>query len=158
MGLLDAIVGRSFSNEEAGRVVTFRVNGRYRAYVVRSESEELKIRAFLKMHSFAELLLRLVALLLTVGWLVVLGDTSVGSARFLRIGAVFAGMYLFAVALPYVSLSRTYKRELLGFVSVEDQVAVSRRNAGQRFWVFMVAFLVLAIGFIFYLMWANWLG
>jgi hypothetical protein len=60
MGLLDAVVGRSFRDDKAGRLVAFPVDRRIRAYVVRSESEELKIRAFLKMYHCAELSLQLV--------------------------------------------------------------------------------------------------
>jgi hypothetical protein len=48
MGFLDSVVGQYFRDEKAGRVVAFPVDRRIRGYVVRSESEELKIRAFLK--------------------------------------------------------------------------------------------------------------
>lgn len=152
MGLLDAIVGRLFRDEKAGRVVAFSVDGRHRGYIVRSESEELKIRAFVKMYYFAELLLQLVSLLLTVGWLVELGNASVRSvAQFLRSGAIFLGIYSLMVALPYFLLSRTYKKALSSFVSAEDEVVVSETNAGRQFWAVIVGALVLAIGFIFYL-------
>ena len=53
MSLLDSIVGRSFRDEKAGRVVVFTGDRRNRGYVVKSESEELKIRSFLKMFYFA---------------------------------------------------------------------------------------------------------
>ncbi len=152
MGLLDTIVGRLFRDEKAGRVVTFPVDSRYRGYLVRSESEELKVRAFLKMYYFAELLLQLVSLLLTVGWLVELGNASVRSvAQFLRSGAIFLGIYSVMVALPYFLLLRTYRKSLLSFVSAEDEVVVSEKIAGRQFWAVIVGVLVLAIGVIFYL-------
>jgi|SRR5271165_1270687 len=156
MGLLDTIVGRLFRDEKAGRVVALSVDGRYRGYVVRSESEELKIRAFLKMYYFAELLLQLVSLLLTVGWLVELGNASVSSvAQFLWSGAIFLGIYSLIVALPYFLLLRTYKKALLSFVSAEDEVVVSGKSAGRQFWAVIVGVLVLAIGFIFSLIRAK---
>src|SRR5260370_33761715 len=55
MSLLDSMVGRSFRDEKAGRVVVFTGDRRNRGYVARSESEELKIRPFLKMFYFAHL-------------------------------------------------------------------------------------------------------
>jgi hypothetical protein len=152
MGLLDAIVGKFFRDEKAGKIVTFPVGGRYRAYVVRSESEELKIRAFLKMFYCAELSLQLVSLLLTIGWMTELGDASINSvAHFAKSGAVFLGIYSLTVAGPYWLLLRTYKKALLSFVSAEDEVVVSGKNAGRQFWVVIVGALVLVIGSIFYL-------
>src|SRR5258708_29115702 len=109
MRLLDAMVGKLFRDEKAGRVVTFPVDGRYRGYLVRSESEELKIRAFLKMYYCAELSLQLVSLLLTVGWMTQLVDASVNSVvHFLRSGAVFLGIYSLMVSVPYWLLFRTF--------------------------------------------------
>jgi hypothetical protein len=154
MGLLDAMVGRFFRDEKAGRVVAFPVDGRYRGYLVRSESEELKIRAFLKMYYCAELSLQLVSLLLTVGWMTELVDVSVNSVtHFLRSGAIFLGIYSLTVAVPYFLLLRTYKKELLGFVSAQDEVVVSGKNAGRHFWAVIVGALVLVtlMSFIFYL-------
>jgi hypothetical protein len=59
MGLLDAIVEKYFRNENSGRVVALPVDGRIRGYAIKSESEERKIRAFLKMYQCAELSLQL---------------------------------------------------------------------------------------------------
>jgi hypothetical protein len=69
MGVLDAVVGRYFRDDKAGRFVAFPVDRRIRAYVVRSESEELKIKAFLKMYYCAEWSLQLVSLLVTIRWI-----------------------------------------------------------------------------------------
>jgi hypothetical protein len=67
MGLLDAIVSNHFRDDQAGRVVALPVDRRLRGYLVKSESEELKIRAFLKMFYCAEWSLQLVSLLVTIG-------------------------------------------------------------------------------------------
>ena len=47
MGLLDAVVSRHFGGEKAGRVVAFPADRPVRAYLVKSESDELEIRACL---------------------------------------------------------------------------------------------------------------
>jgi hypothetical protein len=93
------------------------VDRRIRGYLVRSESEELKIRAFLKMYYCAEWSIQLVSLLLTIGWttqLTYASDNSV--AHLLRSGTVFLGIYSLVVALPYFLVWRTYKKGLLSFV------------------------------------------
>jgi hypothetical protein len=48
MGLLDALVSSCFRDDQAGRVVVLPVDRRIRGYLVKSEPDELKIRAFLK--------------------------------------------------------------------------------------------------------------
>jgi hypothetical protein len=125
MRVLDAIVGGYFSDEKAGRVVVLPVDRRIRAYVVRSESEERKIRAFLKMYYYAEFSIQLVSLLVTIGWITELTDASESSvAHSLRSGAIFLGIYSLVVAVPYVFLRRTFKKALLSFVSAQDEVVV----------------------------------
>lgn len=153
MGLLDAIVGKFFRDEKAGRVVAFPWDRRNRGYVVRSESEELKIRAFLKMFYCAELLIQLVSMLLTIGWLTELDYASVNSiAHFLRSGIIFLGIYSLVVVVPYFLLLRIYKNALLSFVSVQDEVEVSGKT-GRQLRVVIAGALMLAILmlFIFYL-------
>jgi len=49
MGLIDAIVDRSFRDTPAGRVVVFSGDPRKRGYVVKSLAEEKRIKSFLKM-------------------------------------------------------------------------------------------------------------
>jgi hypothetical protein len=129
MGVLDFIVDRYFRDEKAGRVVAFPVDRRIRGYVVRSEFEELKIRAFLKMYHCAEFSIQLVSLLITVGWIYAL-DNSV--AHLLRSGAIFLGIYSLLVAVPYVLLRRTFKKALLSFVSAQDEVVVSANRPRQQ--------------------------
>ena len=67
MGLLDAIVSRHFRDDQAGREVALPVDRRIRGHLVKSEPEELKIRAFLKMFYCAEWSLQFVSLLVTIG-------------------------------------------------------------------------------------------
>jgi hypothetical protein len=55
MGLIDALVSRSFRDTPAGRVVVFSGDPRKRGYLVRSPADEQRIRSFLKMFYFAEL-------------------------------------------------------------------------------------------------------
>lgn len=64
MALLDSIVGASFRDEKAGRVVVFSGDRRTHGYVVRSASEELKIKSFLKMFYFAHFSILLLGYLL----------------------------------------------------------------------------------------------
>jgi len=146
MGLLDAIIGRYFRDEEAGRVVAFPVDRRIRAYVVRSESEEQKIRAFLKMYYCAEWSLQLVSLLLTIWWITELTYASENSrAHFLRTGAIFLGIYSLIVALPYFLLWRTFKTALLSFVSPQDEVVVSGKRPGQQQVLLAAGLIVFAV-------------
>jgi len=150
MGLLDTIVGRYFRDEKAGRVVAFPVDRRIRAYVVRSESEELKIRAFLKMYYCAEWSLQLVSLLLIVGCITELTDASENSrVHFVSSAAIFLGMYSLTVALPYFLLWRTFKKALLSFVSPQDEVVVSGKRPGQQQVLLAVGIIVFAIVILF---------
>jgi len=143
MALLDSIVGARFRDEKAGRVVVF--FGRTRGYVVRSESEELKIRSFLKMFYFAHSSILLLGYFLASEW-------SRGIYRALgrpethlfRAMCISLGVYLVVVAVPYFLLWRSYKQALVSFVSLEDEVLVSGRRASrQQMFIFIAAGLVL---------------
>ena len=68
MALLDSIVGAGFRDEKAGRVVVFSGDRRTRGYIVRSESEELKIRSFLKMFYFAHFSILFLGYFLSFEW------------------------------------------------------------------------------------------
>jgi hypothetical protein len=129
MGLLDYFVDPYFLDEKAGRVVVFAGDRRRRGHLVRSESEERKIRAFLEMYYCAEFSIQLISLLITLWWTAELTYASQHpAAHLLRSGAIFLGIYSLVVVLPYVFLRRTYKKALLSFISVQDEVVVS----GQR--------------------------
>ena len=133
MGLLDYFVDPYFLDEKAGRVVVFVGDRRSRGYLVRSESEEQKIRAFLKMYYSAELAIQLVSTLLTIVWITDLTLSSENSvAHLLKSGAIFLGIYSLIVALPYWSLRRTYKNSWLSFVSAQDEVSVSGRRPSRK--------------------------
>jgi hypothetical protein len=132
MGLLDALVSRHFRDDQAGRVVVLPVDRRIRGYLVKSESDELKIRAFLKMFYCAEWSLQLVSLLVTIGWITELTYPSGNSIAYhVKSGATFVGAYSLIVALPYFLLWKTYKKALLSFVSAQDEVAASGKQPRQ---------------------------
>jgi hypothetical protein len=145
MALLDSIVGARFRDEKAGRVVVFSGDRRTRGYVVRSESEELKIKSFLKMFYFAHFSILLLGYFLASEW-------SRGIYRalgrpeehFFRAMCISLGVYLAVVAVPYFLLWRSYKKALVSFVSLEDEVLVSGRLVGRKqMFIFVAAGLVL---------------
>jgi hypothetical protein len=146
VGFLDSVVGQYFRDEKAGRVVAFPVDRRIRGYVVRSESEELKIRAFLKMYYCAQWSIQLVSLLLTIGWITQQTHASDNSvAHLLRSGPIFLGIYSLVVAVPYFVVWRTYKKGLFSFVSAEDEVAVSGKPPRQQRVLLAAGLIVFAI-------------
>jgi hypothetical protein len=54
------------------------------------------------------------------------------------------GVYLAVVAVPYFLLWRSYKKALVSFVSLEDEVLVSGRRIGrQQMFIFIAAGLML---------------
>ena len=122
MGFLDYFVDPYFRDEKAGRVVVLPVDRRHQGYLVRSESEERKIRSFLEMYYCAELTIQLLSTLLTVGWV---AGLDISAPHLLKSGGIFLGIYSLVVAVPYWFLRRTYKQALLSFVSAEDEVVVS---------------------------------
>jgi hypothetical protein len=145
MALLDSIVSARFRDEKAGRVVVFSGDRRTRGYVVRSETEELKIKSFLKMFYFAHFSILLLGYFLASEW-------SRGIYRALgrpeehlfRAMCISLGVYLAVVAVPYFLLWRSYKKALMSFVSLEDEVLVSGRRVGrQQMFIFIAAGLML---------------
>jgi hypothetical protein len=160
MGLLDSIVGRSFRNEKAGRVVVFTGDRRHRGYVVKSESDELKIRSFLKMFYFAHFSILLLGMSLANAWstfVTNLHEFGSPAAHILRTTGVFLGIYSVVVGLPYFLLWRSYKKALLGFVSVQDEVLVSGKNQGRQPWLALAGLTVLLLAglMLFYLVRAK---
>jgi hypothetical protein len=148
MSLLDLIVDANFRSEDAGRVVVFPGHPRHRGYVVKSESEELKIRAFLKMFYFAHFSILSLGILLLSAWATdinhILGRPE---EHFVRTVGVVIGIYSLLVGLPYLLLWRSYKKALLSFVSAQDEVVVSGKSASQQRLLFIrvgvIAFAVL---------------
>lgn len=142
MGVVDSLVGRCFRDEKPGRVVVFPGDRPNRGYVLKSESEELKIRYFLKMFYFAHLSILFLGCLLAFASSWDLGDALGGrSGHLLRIECIFVGIYSLVAGVPYWLLWRTYKKAFLSFVSVEDGVVVSGNGAGRRRW-FVIAGLI----------------
>jgi hypothetical protein len=138
MGLLDSIVGRAFRDEKSGRVVVFSGDRRHRGYVVRSESEELKIRSFLKMFYIAYSAISVLGMLVANAWSTFFTHLqSLGRPveHMLRNMSISLGIYCLVVGVPYFLLWRSYKRELLSFVSVQDEVVVSGKVAGRLPWM-----------------------
>src|SRR5271169_3421008 len=125
MGLLDSIVGRLFRTEKAGRVVILPGS---RAYLVKSEAEEQKIRSFLKMFMAAQLSILILGYFLASEWsrelTYALGRPA---AHLWRTGGIFLAIYSFVVGLPYILLWRSYKKAILSFISVQDEVPVTGR-------------------------------
>jgi hypothetical protein len=157
MGLLDAIVGKAFRDEKGGRVVVFTGVRRNRGYVVKSESEELKIRSFLKMFYAAHFSILLLGMLLANAWssfIVHLQEFGRPSAHLLRAEGIYLGIYLLIVGLPYFLLWRSYKKALLNFVAGADEVSVSRRSGERQSWIslWLIMFgALILLGAIFYL-------
>jgi uncharacterized protein YjeT (DUF2065 family) len=145
MALLDSIVGARFRDEKAGRVIVFSGDRRTRGYIVRSESEELKIRSFLKMFYFAHFSILLLGYFLASEWsrgiYRALGRPE---AHLFRAMCISLGVYFVVVGIPYFLLWRAYKKAFVSFVSLEDEVLVSGRRVGrQQMFIFIAAGLIL---------------
>lgn len=148
MGLLDSIVGKSFRDEKAGRVVVFTGDRRNRGYVVRSESEELKIRSFLKMFYFAHFSILLLGMLVANAWstfMIHIHAFGRPDAHLPRTVGIFLAIYSLLVGAPYFLLWRSYKKARLSFVSAQDEVLVSGMSAGRQTWIVLAGLTVLAL-------------
>jgi hypothetical protein len=148
MALLDSIVGKSFRDEKAGRVVVFTGDRRNRGYVVKSESEELKIRSFLKMFYFAHFSILLLGMLVANAWSTfVIHIHAFGrpDAHVLRTVGIFLTIYTLLVGVPYFLLWRSYKKARLNFVSAQDEVLVSGMSAERHAWIVLAGLTALAL-------------
>jgi hypothetical protein len=134
MSFLDSVVGQCFGDQKAGRVVVFAGDRRHRGYVVRSESEELKIRSFLKMYFFAQFAIQLLGSCVAYAWTMFFRD-ALGrtSENYLTTGGLFLGFDVLLVGLPFFLLWRSYRKSLLNFVSAEDEVVVTEWTGNQKF-------------------------
>ncbi len=148
MGLLDSIVSNAFRNERAGRVVVFSGDRRNRGYIVRSPTEELKIKSFLKMFYFAHLYILVLGMMLANSWstffvhLEGMGRPTEHMARTIGIGL---GVYCVVVGLPYFFLWRSYRKALPNFVSAQDEIMVSGQQRRQQQWKLILAIFGLAL-------------
>jgi hypothetical protein len=143
MGLLDLLIRPCFRDEKVGRVVTFPGDRRNRGYVVRSEAEELKIRAFLKMFFCAHASILLLGGLLASGWSTDLRHVlDRQSTRVFRTEGIFLGIYLLVVGVPYFLVWRSYKKAFVSFTSPQDEVLVSGKRPRQQQVVGMIVFAI----------------
>ncbi|MGB7130469.1 MAG: hypothetical protein WBD59_06665 [Candidatus Sulfotelmatobacter sp.] len=149
MPFLERIVGANFRTEEGGRIVVFPGDRRDRGHVVRSEAEELKIRAFLKMFYFAYFAIFFLGGVLSTRLSVDVYNASLDSyAHLLRALCICVGIYLVVLGLPFLLLWSSYKKSALGFVSAQNEVVLSdealalRRKARQRLMIALTAGVV----------------
>jgi hypothetical protein len=145
MALLESIVGACFRDEKAGRVVVFPGDRRTRGYVVRSKSEELRIRSFLKIFYFAHFSILILGYSLASEWSrAIYHALGRPEAHLFRAICVSLAVYLLVAGLPYFLLWRFYKKAFVSFVSPEDEVLVSRWRAGRKhMFIFIAAGLIL---------------
>jgi len=148
MALLDSIVGACFRDEEAGRVVVFSGDRRNRGYIVRSESDELKIRSFLKMFYFAHFSILFLGYFLGFEWSrQIYRALGRPEAHMFRAMCISVGVYLLVAGGPFFLLQRSYKKAFVSFVSPEDEVLVSGRPAGRpRIFGFIAATGLILLG------------
>jgi hypothetical protein len=152
MGFLDSIVSTAFRDEQVGRVVVFPSDRRNRGYLVRSESDELKIKSFLKMFYLAYFCIFILGIMLADAsstFFVSLAGIERPAANLLRNFAISFSTCCLIVGVPYFLLWRSYRKALLSFVSQQDEVVAVKRSAMPQRWllvVFGVAFLCLGLG------------
>lgn len=152
MGLIDALVNRSFRETPAGRVVVFSGDPRKRGYLVKSRADEQKIRAFLGMFYFAHLYVLVFGLLFTQGcamWLAY-GLFDRPAHHLVANLAIFVAIYALVVGLPYALVWRAYRRALPSFTPSEDAVSLTGTSAPGRQWIplAVVAFVLVILGVI----------
>ncbi len=147
MALLDSIVGASFRDEKAGRVVVFTGDRRTRGYLVRSESEELRIRSFLKMFYSAHFSILFFGYFLASEWsrdiYRALGKPE---AHFFRAICISLGVYSLVVGVPYFLVWRSYKKAFVSFASPQYEVLISGRRAGRQRILILVAAGLIVLG------------
>ena len=150
MGLIDALVSRSFRETPAGRVVVFSGDPRKRGYLVISPADEQRIRSFLKMFYFADLSILSLGILLSgcASWFAY-GSYDRPAHHLLGSVSIFVAIYCLVVGLPYALLWRAYKRALPSFTDPADEVSLTGINAPGRQWILLAvagfALLILAV-------------
>ncbi len=133
MGLINYLVGAQFRDEKAGRVIVFPGDRAGRGYVVKSEAEESRIRAFLKMFYFAHLSILMLGNFLAMEWSTGLNhELGRPALHFYRAMGIAAVIYFLVTGLPYWLLWRAYKKAFVSFTSAQDEVLVSGKAPGQQ--------------------------
>jgi hypothetical protein len=143
MGFLDSAIGKCFRNEKSGRVVVFPGD---RAYLLRSEADEPKIRSFIKMFLIGQCTILLFGNFLASEWSRdIYHELGSPAAHLLRTMGIAFGVYTLVMGVPYLFLYRSYKKALFNFVSAQDQVQVSASREWQpRF--LLIGIVVLTLG------------
>jgi hypothetical protein len=129
MGFIDFTVNRFFRDESQGRVFLFDGGVRGQGYLVRSASDEHRIRAFLRMYVSAWFAIQILGSLLVTAWLSsFLGAIGTPTLeRELTRAGFFLALYAVVVGLPFLFLFRAYRQAVADFVSPADVVTLSRR-------------------------------
>ena len=147
MGFVDFVVNRHFRDEKAGRVVVISTGVRNRGYLVGSAGDEQRMRGFLKMFLFAQFSLQTLGLMLVCTWVSSLGWQA-GKPTLeheLVRGGVFLAAYALIVGLPFFFLFRAFRKAVPSFVSLENEVPLSRRPMARSAWIAIAALAALAL-------------
>jgi hypothetical protein len=160
MGLLDAMVGRCFRDETAGRVVVFPSDRRGRGYLLRSAAEEQKVRSFLKLYLCAHFPILLLgyglAYAISVPLVYALDRPA---AHILRSAFIFSAVFGVIAGIPYLLFWRTYLSTRMSFVAAQDEIeVVGTPPLDRRVLVFAAVaalFALIALGVVFFLVRAK---
>jgi hypothetical protein len=152
MGLLDSVVNNAFRDAEAGRIVVFSGDRRNRGYLVRSASDEQKIKSFLKMFYLAQLSILLLGMLVSNVWanfIIHLQEFGRPIEHLPKVALVYMGIYSLVVLLPYFFVWRAYKKSLLFMVSPQDEVLVSGKIPAPQLRIAGLGLITLGLLFFF---------
>jgi hypothetical protein len=107
----------------------------------------------------AHISILLLGCLLAAGWSADLSYVmDRQAADVLRVGAVFLGIYLLVVGLPYWLFWRAYKKAFPAFVSAQDEIVVSAKPARRQLTairVGLIAFATLLLAGLYFLVRAK---
>jgi hypothetical protein len=145
MGFLDSKVDSHFRDEEVGRVVVFDGDRRNRGYLVKSETEESKIRSFLKMFYAADLAIIFMGGQVALAWSLFFTNLhSLGNPaeHVLRTMGIYLAIFCLVEGLPFFFFWRSYKKAIWSFVAAPDEVSLSGKRTGRQPWN---VFAVLAV-------------
>jgi membrane associated rhomboid family serine protease len=86
------------------------------------------------------------SLLVTIGLITNLNYASEHSAaHIIKSGAIFACVYALLVGVPYWLVWRSFKKELLNFVSTQDEVVISSRRPTRQQTLPIIAIIATAL-------------
>ena len=156
MGFIDAVVGRAFRNDKAGRVVVFSGDRRNRGYLVRSPADELKIKSFLKMFYFAHFLVVVLGSLVAYSmatFIINLDEMGRPYQHLLRSVAIYLAIYAAVEGVPYFFLWQSYKKGFPTFVSARDQIELTSRPGDQGRVFIALGLMTIAVGAMVAILW-----